>query len=53
MTNWYSYHMLQLRILEFFDYGDKLDNDVSFVAPFPEHNFPHRLTRNQTYMMAK
>jgi len=51
MTNWYSHYMLQLRILDFFDYGGKLDNDVSFVAPFPEPNLPRRLARNNTYMM--
>lgn len=29
MTNWYSYHMLNLQILDYFDYAGKLDNDVS------------------------
>ena len=52
MTNWYSYHMLQLRILDFFDYAGKLDNDVSFVRPFPEPNLPKRLAFNGSYMMA-
>jgi len=51
MTNWYSYHMLNLKILDFFDYGGKLDNDVSFVAPFPEPNLPRRLARQDTKMM--
>jgi len=51
MTNWYSYHMLNLRILDFFDYGGKLDNDVSFVAPFPEPNLPKRLVNLNAKMM--
>lgn len=51
MTNWYAYHMLNLRVLDFFDYGGKLDNDVSFVAPFPEPNLPGRLARNGSMMM--
>ena len=52
MTNWYAYYMLQLRLLDFFDYAGKLDNDVSFVSPFPEPNLPKRLALNGTYMMA-
>jgi uncharacterized protein YchJ len=51
MTNWYSYHMLNLKILDFFDYAGKLDNDVSFVAPFPEPNLPLRLAAKDTKMM--
>lgn len=43
MTNWYSYHLLGLRVLDFFDYGGKLDNDVSFVGAFPEPNLPLRM----------
>ena len=50
MTNWYSYHMLNLKLLDFFDYGGKLDNDVSFVAPFPEPNLPQRLARKSAKM---
>ena len=50
-TNWYSYHMLNLQLLDFFDYAGKLDNDVSFVAPFPEPNLPLRLASKETKMM--
>ena len=53
MTNRYAYYMLlQLRLLDFFDYAGKLDNDVSFVSPFPEPYLPKRLTLNGSYMMA-
>lgn len=52
MTNWYSYYMLKLQLLDFFDYGGKLDNDVSFVAPFPEPNLPYMLAKGGNYMMA-
>lgn len=51
MTNWYSYHMLNLQILDFFDYGGKLDNDVSFTAPFPEPNLPLRMVRSGSKMI--
>lgn len=51
MTNWYSYHMLNLQLIDFFDYGGKLDNDVSFVAPFPEPNLPLKLATKNTKMM--
>jgi len=51
MTNWYAYHMLNLQILDFFDYAAKLDNDVSFVRPFPTPNLPEMLARQQTMMM--
>jgi hypothetical protein len=43
MTNWYAFHMLNLRLLDYFDYAGKLDNDVSFVKPFPEPNLPKRM----------
>ena len=43
MTNWYAYHLLNLRLLDYFDYAGKLDNDVSFVKPFPEPNLPKRM----------
>lgn len=49
MTNWYAYHMLKLQLLDFFDYAGKLDNDVSFVAPFPEPNLP--VSRAIIYMV--
>jgi hypothetical protein len=52
MTNWYSYHMLNLQVIDLFDYGGKLDNDVSFVAPFPEPNLPKRLVTKNVQMMA-
>lgn len=39
-TNWYSYHLLNLRLLDFFDYAGKLDNDVIFPKTMPENNFP-------------
>jgi hypothetical protein len=52
MTNWYAYHQLNLRLLDYFDYAGKLDNDVSFVAPFPEPNLPLRLASKGTKMLA-
>jgi hypothetical protein len=52
LTNWYSYHMLNLKVLDFFDYAGKLDNDVSFVAPFPEPNLPLRLINREAKMLA-
>jgi hypothetical protein len=51
MTNWYAYHMLNLQVLDFFDYAAKLDNDVSFVRPFPEPNLPLMMARQETKMM--
>lgn len=51
MTNWYSYHMLNLRVLDFFDYAAKLDNDVSFVSPFPDPNLPLRMATGGHYML--
>ena len=51
MTNWYAYHMLNLRLLDYFDYAGKLDNDVSFVAPFPEPNLPLRLASKGRKML--
>ena len=52
MTNWYSYHMLNLRILDYFDYGGKLDNDVSFISPFPEPNLPLRMAARGSKMIS-
>ena len=52
LTNWYAYHMLNLKIFDFFDYAGKLDNDVSFVAPFPESNLPLRLASKNARMLA-
>jgi hypothetical protein len=46
LTNWYSYHMLQLRIIDFFAFGGKLDSDVTFAQPFPIANLPLRLVQN-------
>jgi hypothetical protein len=43
--------MLNLHILDFFDYGGKLDNDVSFVSPFPEPNLPLRMVQHQSKMI--
>lgn len=51
MTNWYAYHLLNLKLLDFFDYGGKLDNDVSFVSPFPETNLPRKLASRETKML--
>ena len=51
MTNWYAYHMLNLRLLDFFDYAGKLDNDVSFVAPFPEPNLPRLMAEDSVKML--
>ena len=31
--------------------GGKLDNDVSFVSPFPEPNLPGRLAKNRSKML--
>lgn len=52
LTNWYAYHMLNLKMLDFFDYAGKLDNDVSFVSPFPEPNLPMRLISKGAKMLA-
>ena len=43
--------MLNLQLLDFFDYASKLDNDVSFVAPFPEPNLPHKLAKMGVKML--
>ena len=43
--------MTNLNILDFFDYGGKLDNDVSFVRDFPEPNLPLRLAQRSTKML--
>ena len=51
MTNWYAHHMLGLRLLDFFDYAGKLDNDVSFVAPFPEPNLPRLMAESSIKML--
>ena len=51
MTNWYAYYMLRLQLLDYFDYAAKLDNDVSFVAPFPMPNMPLQMAKGQHYMM--
>ena len=51
MTNWYAYHMLNLQILDFFDYAAKLDNDVWFVRPFPQPNLPLMLAKSGIKMM--
>lgn len=52
MTNWYAYHMLNLQLLDFFDYAMKLDNDVFFMKAFPEPNLPRKLAYQETYMMS-
>jgi hypothetical protein len=44
--------MLNLKILDFFDYAGKLDSDVSFVAPFPEPNLPRRMVNTGAMMLA-
>ena len=51
MTNWYSYHLLNLQLLDFFDYAGKLDNDVSFVKPFPEPNLPRKMAVGNRKML--
>jgi hypothetical protein len=43
--------MTNLKILDFFDYGGKLDNDVSFVNKFPEPNLPKKLSTRGTKML--
>jgi len=45
LTNWYSHHMMSLRLLDFFDYGGKIDNDVSFLQGFPEPNLALRMAK--------
>jgi hypothetical protein len=53
-TNWYSYAMFAtIHLLDFFDYAAKLDNDVSFVQPFPveQRNLPAWMVQQRTYMM--
>jgi hypothetical protein len=50
MTNWYAYYMLQLQLLDYFDYAGKLDNDVSFVKPFPKYNLPGLLARDNHWI---
>lgn len=51
MTNWYAYHMLNLQILDFFDYGIKLDNDVSFATTFPLTNIPLLMAEQRAKML--
>jgi hypothetical protein len=51
MQSRYSHHMLNLQILDFFDYAIKLDNDVSFVAPFPEPNLALKLASRGAKLM--
>ena len=45
LTNWYSHHMMSLRLLDYFDYGGKIDNDVSFLQGFPEPNLALRMAK--------
>ena len=52
LTNWYSHHMLSLRLLDYFDYGGKIDNDVSFLQAFPESNLPERMARRGSLALA-
>jgi hypothetical protein len=52
MTNWYAYYMLKLTLLDYFDYASKLDNDVSFVAPFPDTNVPLTMAQGEHLMLA-
>jgi hypothetical protein len=52
MTNWYAYYMLNLQLLDFFDYASKLDSDVGFASPFPDPNLPLRMAKNGTKMLA-
>jgi hypothetical protein len=40
LTNWYSYHLLNLNILNYFDYCGKIDNDVSFLNDYPSQGMP-------------
>ena len=47
MTNWYAYHLLELKLLDYFDYVGKIDSDVSFLAPFPEPNIPGRMAKGK------
>ena len=37
--------------LDYFDYAGKLDNDVSFVKPFPEPNLPKRMQQGGRKML--
>ena len=43
--------MPNLRLLDFFDYAAKLDNDVSFVNIFPNLNLPLLLASGRHYML--
>jgi hypothetical protein len=52
LTNWYSYYMLNLQLLDYFDYAAKLDNDVSFKTMFPQPNLPLLMIEGGHYMMA-
>eukprot|EP01040_Poterioochromonas_malhamensis_P008428 gene8428-9117_t len=51
LTNWYAYYQMNLKLLDYFDYASKLDNDVSFVSPFPTNNLPLLLIQGNHYMM--
>eukprot|EP00605_Chrysophyceae_sp_TOSAG23-4_P001073 GSChrysophyteH1.ASY1.ANO1.1178.1 assembled CDS len=52
LTNWYSYHFLNLRLLDFFDYAGKIDNDVSFMKDFPEPNLPKRMANGNHFIIS-
>ncbi len=43
--------MMRLDILDYFDYASKLDNDVSFVSPFPDLNLPHTMAQGEHLML--
>lgn len=43
MTNWYIYHLLNLRVLDYFDYVGKIDIDVAFTQAFPEPNLAGKM----------
>jgi hypothetical protein len=43
--------MLNLKLLDYFDYAGKIDNDVSFMKAFPETNLPLRMAAKEAKML--
>ncbi len=53
LTNWYSHHLLNVQLLDYFDYAGKIDNDVSFINKnFPETNLPLRMVKNEAMALS-
>lgn len=51
LTNWYSYHLIKLKLLDYFDYVGKLDTDVSFISSFPSRNLPLLLAKHHAKVL--